>query len=175
MSQTLEENRNIVTIEENRNIAAIEGVGELWAGQTEDPMAGMVFTAPYWLIIKAGLAVIILTTIYLLYSLVELKFSLFGNVAGLAIFAGGPFFVGWTLGLSFMSAKRALIYALVIGLVSTFLMLFLFFTPYRMDVWLDYGPGYSTEMWWYWILSFINVISFVPIGAAVAASTNAYD
>lgn len=162
-------------LELDRNVDAIEGVGELWNGQDERPMDPMIFTAPHWLIIKGCLAVIVLTTIFLLYSLPELGYTLYGNLVGLVIFGAGPFFVGWSLGISFMKAGWALVYGLVIGLAATILALYLFYLPYSMEIWLDFGPGHSVRMWSNWLMTFFATISFVPIGAAVAASTNAYE
>ncbi len=154
---------------------AIQGLIELYEHQEDSPLPKMRFHTWPWVIVKSILAVLILTTIYLLYSLLELPFTLFGSIFGLAVFAGGPFFTGYVYGLSFQHIRRTMALSIFIGMLAIALMLYLFYTPYRMDIFLDFGVNYSRQMWWYVLLSFFNMISFFPIGAAVACSTNQYE
>ncbi len=39
----------------------------------------------------------------------------------------------------------------------------------------DYTPAFMLNVWFYLLISFLDMISFVPAGVGLAAATNMYD
>ncbi len=154
----------------------MKGVGDLWDRQDKQTAKhdfGKYDSKP-WMILKVTLGIIILTLLYLLYALQELPWTIFGSVMGLLLMAGGPFFVGLILGFSFDSMKKALALGIIVGMVSLALFFIIFTLPYNMGL-ADYEPGFMLNPWFYLFISFLDMISFVPTGVALAAATNMYD
>ncbi len=154
----------------------LDDMGDIWGIQEEqiESMDPLKFSSWPWTILKGVLGVIIVTTIYLLYNLAEIPWTIGESFAGMMIFAFVPFFVSFVLGMTFESGKKALVFSIIVGMASLFLLYAILSHPYRMNL-FDYGDGYSAYMWWYILLSFINMISFMPVAAVVASSTNVYE
>lgn len=152
----------------------LEGVGEMWGDQIVKPDPVLKYNTIPWTILKFTFGLIILTTVYLLYSLKELPWTLFGSVLGMSIWCIAPFFVGFSIGLSMENIKKAFALSFALGLISVVLVYLLFNLPYSMNL-FEYGPAYGIHLWWSVLLSFINMISFLPIGALVSASMNIYE
>ena len=123
---------------------------------------------------EAVFGVIIITTIYLLYGLAELPWTLAESLVGMMIFAFVPFFVAFVLGMTFESGKKALAFAFTIGMISIAIMFIIIEMPFKMGL-FEFGEGYTMQLWWHVLLSFINLISFVPVSAVLASSTNVYE
>ncbi len=150
------------------------GFGELWERQSmQEQDFGMYNSIP-WMLLKTVLGISILVLIYLLYALQELPWSIFGSAVGLLILGFGPFFVGVVLGFSFESMKKALAFGMTISFAAMGIAFFLFRLPYSMDMAL-YHPGFMLNVWFYSVIWFIVIMSFVPAGIAVAAASNQYE
>ncbi len=155
----------------------LKEMGDTWSIQDEqiEALDPLKYSSWPWTILKGMFGVIIITTIYLLYNLVEIPWTIGQNFFGMMIFAFVPFFVAFVLGMTFESGKRALVFAFTVGMISLLLLVFILNMPYNMGLFDSFGNGRSTYLWWYVLLSFINLISFVPVGAVLASSTNVYE
>ena len=151
-------------------------MGDIWGTQEKqiENMAPLRFSSWPWTILKGILGVIIVTTIYLLYNLAEIPWTIGESGIAQQTVKIAPFFVSFVLGMTFESGKKALVFSIIVGMTSLFLLYVILSYPYRMNL-FDYGPGYSAYMWWYILLSFINMISFMPVAAVLASSTNVYE
>ena len=162
---------------DDREVDSVQGIGDLWGeqdGQGSDFDYGMYNSVP-WVIIKTILALGIMTMAYLLYALRELPWGLFDSATGILILAAAPFFAGMMLGFTFENQKLALGYSVLLGMISIGLCFFLMMLPYEMEL-ADYGPVFMKDVWYYgFFVPFIVTISFVPAGAMLSASTNAYN
>ena len=155
----------------------LKEMGDTWSIQDEqiEAIDPLKYSSWPWTILKGILGVVIITTTYLLYNLVEIPWTIGQNFFGMMIFAFVPFFVGFVLGMTFESGKRALVFAFTVGMISLALLAIILNLPYKMGLFDSYGGGQSTYLWWYVLLSFINLISFVPVGAVLASSTNVFE
>lgn len=154
----------------------VKGVGDLWDRQDEvtqddDPT---MYNTPGWIIVKLVLGTATLTLVYLLYALHELPWTIFGSAVGLLIMGGGPFLVGLVLGFSFESMKKALFTGIILGSVSLLLFFIIITFPYFTGM-AVYTTEFMLDVWFYTFIAFIDMISFVPAGVALATATNMYD
>ena len=155
----------------------LKEMGDTWSIQDEqiESLDPLKYSSWPWIILKGVFGVIILTTIYLIYNLVEIPWTIGENFYGMWVFAGVPFFVAFVLGMTFESGVKALAFALTVGMISLALLVILLHLPYNMGLFDSSGGGQSTYLWWYILLSFINLISLVPVGAVLASSTNVFE
>ncbi|KYK26811.1 MAG: hypothetical protein AYK23_02610 [Candidatus Proteinoplasmatales archaeon SG8-5] len=155
---------------------SVDGISELWEDQrtkTFDFDFDMYNSKP-WMLAKIVLCISIITLTYVLYALHELPWTIFGFGIGLLIYGVAPFFAGLILGFGFDDMKKALAVGIVIGLISMFLALAIFVAPYSMGL-ADYTGEFMLEAWFYFFISIINMISFVPAGVAVGTASNMYE
>lgn len=161
----------------NPDNESVEGYGNLWdrqEAQGADSDQNM-YNSGLWLIIKTIFAICIMTLVFILYGLHELPWSLFGSGTGLIILSVAPFFAGLMLGFSFQNPKKALVFSILIGLISIFMCFVLMMLPYLLKL-ADYGPGFMSDVWFYgFFIPFLLMISLVPAGAMVSVSTNVYE
>lgn len=154
----------------------MKGIGDLWDRQDEqtaDHDFGLYDSKP-WMLLKVVLGIATLTLIYVLYALQELPWTIFGSVLGLLLMGSVPFLVGLIIGFSFDSMKWALALGIVVGMVSLALFFIIFTLPDTMGL-ADYEPAFMLDVWFYLFISFLDMITFVPAGVALAAATNMYD
>jgi hypothetical protein len=162
--------------EKNKDTESVEGFGNLWKRQeAQSGTSDDVYNSGPWFVIKTAFAVCIMTLAFLLYALHELPWSLFGSGIGLIILAITPFFAGLVLGFSFQNSKKALAFSVLTGLISLVLCFFLMMLPYALKL-ADYGPGFMSDVWFYgFFIPFMLIISLLPAGTMISASTNVYD
>ncbi len=155
----------------------LDDMGENWDIQDEqlEELKVLKFSSWPWTVLKGALGVVIVTTVYLLYSLAEIPWTLGESIAGMMLFGFVPFFVSFVLGMTFENGKKALAFSLMVGMTSILLLYVILNLPYSMGLFDSHGDGYGTYMWWYILLSFINMISFMPVAAVLASSTNVYE
>jgi hypothetical protein len=154
----------------------VDGISELWEEQkskTHDHDFGMYNSKP-WMLAKVVLSISLITLTYVLYAIQELPWTIFGFGAGLLLYGVAPFFAGLILGFGFDNMKKALAVGIIIGLISMFLALVIFILPYQLE-YAQYTGEFMLEAWFYFFISIINMISFVPAGVAVGTASNMYE
>jgi len=154
----------------------VKGVGDLWDRQDEVTMEDdpTMYNTRKWIITKLVMGTATLTLIYLLYALHELPWTIFGSAAGLLIMGGGPFLVGLVLGFSYENMWKALKTGIVMGFASLLIFFMIITFPYYTGMAL-YTTEFMLDVWFYTFIAFLDMISFVPAGVALATATNMYD
>ncbi|MFO7618054.1 MAG: hypothetical protein R6W91_00060 [Thermoplasmata archaeon] len=156
---------------------SVKEIGDLWDRQdAEDPGFDYArYNSPSWVMVKTFFAVAMMSLVFLLYSLHELRWTLFGSGTGILILAMMPFFAGLILGFTFENPKLALLYSILIGFISIGICMALMMLPKMLGL-AEYGPGFMRNVWFYgFFVPFIVTISFVPAGTMVSVSTNIYE
>ena len=116
-----------------------------------------------------------MSLVFLLYSLHELRWTLFGSATGILILVLMPFFAGLILGFTFENPKLALAYSMLMGFISICICMMLMTLPKMLGL-AEYGPGFMRNVLFYgFFIPFLVTISFVPAGAMVSSSTNVYE
>jgi hypothetical protein len=154
----------------------VKGVGDLWKRQDEVTQEEdfTTYNTKAWIIAKLVMGTATLTLVYLLYALHELPWTIFGSAVGLLIMGGAPFLVGVVLGFSYENMWMALKTGVVMGFVSLLVFFIIITLPYLAG-YADYTSAFMLDVWFYTFIAFIDMISFVPAGVALATATNMYD
>ncbi len=162
---------------EDAQDSPVKGIGDLWDrqdGQTQD-FDHMKYNSAPWMLAKTGLAICMMSLVYMLYALMELPWGLFGSVTGILILVMTPFLAGMVLGFSFESPSRALVFSMFMGFISIAVCICLMMLPKLLDL-AEYGSGFLSNVLFYgFFIPFLVTISFLPAGAMLSASTNVYD
>lgn len=160
----------------NNQKTSVDGISDLWEEQrskTFDTDFGMYNSKP-WMLTKIILCISIITLAYLLFALQELPWTLFGFGVGVLLYGVAPFFAALILGFSFDNMKKAIAAGVIIGLISMFLAFAIFVIPYNLG-YAEYTGEFMLDAYFYFFISIINMISFIPAGVAVGTASNQYE